>query len=225
MKIAAAVLAGGQSRRMGRDKAEIPSLGNSEKTLLHQTVILTQTVFSPVYVVGRLQPENWDDEAEQSDRTLFLPDLAPGLGPAGGLATVLNHLASEGVSEEAAAVALLACDLPLLTAASLLWLRTAADQGMGRHGLVVRNAEQTETLFAVYTRDCLPLVTNQLAKGRRSLQKLIEAGDFCVVEAPPDVAQTLMNVNTADDLAQAQPLAAVFRENGGISPPPSTRKP
>jgi molybdopterin-guanine dinucleotide biosynthesis protein A len=207
MRVAAAILAGGQSRRMGRDKADLPSLEDSATSMLLQTVNLAAAVFDRVYVIGRSQPEAWPTVGAG---TIFLADQVPNQGPAGGLATVLKVLISEAGSEHTA-VAALACDLPLLTLSSLEWLRATAEKSTSRHGVIALNGEQTEPLFAIYTQECLPLLLDQLAQGKRSLQKLIEAGDFTVVEAPPEVAATLLNVNTPEELAQVRRLVGVRR--------------
>jgi molybdopterin-guanine dinucleotide biosynthesis protein A len=208
MKIAAAVLAGGQSRRRGTDKANLPSLDDAETTLLLRTVRLAAVVFEPVFVVGRSRPEAWP---QWEHGTIFLPDEESNLGPAGGLATLLRFLTT-GPSPDRAAVAVLACDLPLLTSDALIWLARAVEQGMGRHGLVTRNGQQIEPLFAVYTRDCLPLLLDQLTQGKRSLLKLIEAGEFVVVDTPAEISEALVNVNTAEDLAQARSLAPFVKK-------------
>lgn len=190
---------------MGRDKAALPSLEDSETTMLERTVLLAWTVFAPVYVIGRHRPEDGDMHGYE---TRFVVDAMPGLGPGGGLATALHLLDSQPILE-ADAIALLPCDLPLLTTNALQWLRTKAEQGMGRHGLVVCNDGQIEPLFAVYKRDVLPLLKDQLAQGRRSLQKLIERGDFRTVDAPEGISSVLANVNTAEELAQVQSRADV----------------
>src|SRR5574342_801833 len=87
------ILAGGQSRRMGRDKA---TLKWGTDSLLNHMVQLLSTVVGAVRIIGR------DD----------LPDRIPGKGPLGGILTAL-----ETTDREANLV--LAVDLPLLTPAFL----------------------------------------------------------------------------------------------------------
>lgn len=83
------VLAGGESRRMGRDKA---ALRWKDCSLLDHMVLLLSTVADAVRIVGR-------DE---------LPDRVPGQGPLGGILTALEATDSD-------ANLFLAVDLPLLT--------------------------------------------------------------------------------------------------------------
>jgi molybdenum cofactor guanylyltransferase len=87
------ILAGGQSRRMGRDKA---TLKWGPASLLDHMVQLLSTVADPVRVVGR-------DE---------LPDRIPAKGPLGGILTALE------ISKQDNNL-VLAVDLPLLTPAFL----------------------------------------------------------------------------------------------------------
>jgi molybdopterin-guanine dinucleotide biosynthesis protein A len=92
------ILAGGQSRRMGRDKA---ALEWGDSSLLDHMVQLLSTVTGRVRVVGRGE----------------LPDRIPGKGPLGGILTALE-------ASETAENLVVAVDLPLLTPAFLQELHT-----------------------------------------------------------------------------------------------------
>ena len=92
-----AVLAGGQSRRMGRDKALL-QLG--DQTLIERVLAAAHPLGYPRLIIG--------DPAAYAHLGLPVhPDRHPGLGPLGGLYTAL--------STTDAPVLLLACDLPFLT--------------------------------------------------------------------------------------------------------------
>lgn len=182
----AAILAGGESRRMGADKANLTFGG---VPLLERAARAAQAAGLPVLVAGRARPPDWPlPEAD------FFPDAAPGLGPLGGLETALRRAGTP--------VLALACDMPLLTPEALRWLRELAATSVGPHGLAVTRAGRWEPLFSVYAPACLPLIESRLAQSRRSLHGLIEAGDFTNVEAPDWVAAQLVNVNTPEDLAR-----------------------
>ena len=84
------ILAGGQSRRMGQDKA---ALKWGETSLLEHMVQLLSTVTTSVRIVGRGD----------------LPDRIPGKGPIGGILTGLE-------STDKAVNLFVAVDLPLLAA-------------------------------------------------------------------------------------------------------------
>ena len=185
MLLTVAILAGGESRRMGTDKAAllfggVPLLERAARTALAAGL--------PVLVVGRPRPDGWGTPGVD-----FAPDDAPGRGPLGGLGTALGRAPG--------AVLALACDLPLLTPEALGWLRDQAASGMGEHGLAVVNGGRWEPLFSVYAPACLPLIGARLAAGRLSLHGLIESGGFAPVDAPAWVTAQLVNINTPEELA------------------------
>ncbi len=95
MKILGAILAGGQSRRFGSDKAR--ALLRGQPLMAHVVAALSGQVDALV-VVGR----DWPGLARADD----LP--APGLGPLGGLAGALDHAARTGFD----AVLSSGCDTP-----------------------------------------------------------------------------------------------------------------
>lgn len=178
-----AILAGGQSRRMGRDKAALEIGG---MTLLERTARLALAVGLPVLVVGRARPDGWP-----LPEVTFIEDVEVGLGPVGGLATALRH--TQG------SVLALACDLPLLTEDAMRWRAQLSPQIIGEHGRVTVNGGQLEPLFSIYRPLTLVLIEAQLAKGRRSLQGLIGAGEFVLDPAPDWVAAQLVNANTPEE--------------------------
>jgi molybdopterin-guanine dinucleotide biosynthesis protein A len=180
--ITVAIFAGGQSRRMGTDKAALEVEG---RTLLARTAEVALAANLPVLVVGRAQPAGWPFQT-----VVFAEDTQPGLGPLGGLATALGQ-------SETTAVLALACDLPLLTPDAVRWLGTQTGKG-NEHGLIVVNAGNWEPLFSVYQPACLPLLEARLAEGKRSLHGLIEAGQFAFRDAPAWAAAQLININTPE---------------------------
>ena len=189
---AVAIFAGGQSSRMGSDKAELCWNGAS---LLQHACANALRATDRVLVVGRERPADWPFESVE-----FILDEVADLGPLGGLQTVLELALRNDIDH----VLAFACDLPLIDEAALRWLLCEAQEREIFHGLVVTRDGELEPLFSIYTPSCLPLTHHQLAQGRRSLHGLIERGDFEYVEAPPEIAVCLHNVNTPNDWAQIQ---------------------
>ena len=111
MKAIGALLAGGQSRRMGTDKA---LLAVGAGTLLdHMTAKLRALAIAEV-VVCRNAPG-------------CLPDLLPGLGPLGALHSLSRHYPGRDLL-------VVPVDMPLLSAATLAALLTADSELSGpRH--------------------------------------------------------------------------------------------
>jgi molybdenum cofactor guanylyltransferase len=179
--IAVAILAGGESRRMGRDKAVLELDG---QTLLERTIGVAHAVTDIVTVVGRSPTGDADQVA------LWLEDETPGLGPIGGLETALAHLQRPTI--------LLGCDMPLVDQAALEWLveTFATRPTSATHGVATVRDGRIEPLFSVYMPSVSALVDEMIAEGRRSLTGLIERGAFGRVEVPDVMAEKLVNVNT-----------------------------
>ena len=197
-----AILAGGASRRMGRDKAALVLEG---RTLLRRTIDTALTVSHRVVVVGRIEDELAESPVAAGLRdgigAQFLTYDAPRQGPLGGLVTALRH--AQGP------VLLLACDMPLLKPDALKWLIVEAGPLLPKpvgavpdgeatrlHGAVARWQGQLEPLFAIYTPACLTLAESRLAAGERAMHRFVEAGAFRVVDVPDWVGAQLANMNT-----------------------------
>jgi molybdenum cofactor guanylyltransferase len=166
------ILAGGQSRRMGQDKADI-----FLPMLLERTKMLAPTV-----IVGR------DD----------LMDAIPNQGPLGGILTALRHtnhpilvLACDMPAITSEAVAWLIAQ----------WETTQATNSNAL-GLVTRHPQtgDLEPLFAVYSPLCLPLIEAALASGKRSMHGLLGAEGFTFLDAPETILVCFTNINTPEEL-------------------------
>ncbi len=187
LTIEIAILAGGESTRMGQDKSALIWEG---RTVLEHLVSKAIGTTLPVAVIGRSIPQ------ERSNTNLrSLPDVIPRIGPLGGLYTALTTTTAD-------AVLALACDTPLLTTAAINWLiLQAKHMGDESDGIVVRNGDHFEPLFAIYKLTCLPLIQKQMDRGNRALYKLITSANFATVDAPSDVGLLLANFNTPEDWA------------------------
>jgi molybdenum cofactor guanylyltransferase len=183
----AAVLAGGQSSRLGTDKAFLPWAG---RRLLDRQLDLLRAL-GPAELLLSGRPGVDYQAADVS----VVYDAEPGQGPLGGLAAVLAAVATPHVL-------LLGVDLPAMTPDFLhrLLLQRAAGAGV-----VPRSAAGWEPLAAVYPRAILPLVQRHLGDKRLALHQLIDAGVAAglLVEArmPGDSAGVFRNVNTPEDLS------------------------
>jgi molybdopterin-guanine dinucleotide biosynthesis protein A len=179
------VLAGGTSRRFGRDKASevvggVPLAERAAATLAE--------VFEHVVVVS--------GRAGISGTWRRVPDLRSGSGPLAGLEAALVHAertALEGVF-------LLACDLPLVDGATvravaraLADARAAAPARDGGPGL--------EPLCAAYRLECLPSVREALERGRLAVHELFSAVGGVTV---PLSGEIFLNVNRPADRERAE---------------------
>jgi len=183
----AVILSGGQSRRMGRDKAGLTLEGQS---FLDRMTEGLAPLFDQVYVsVDR--PGRYPGRRE-------LPDLRPGQGPLAGLETAFLRTGAEEVF-------LAAVDLPF--ASPDLARRVVAAAGDGDACVIRRRDGGAEPLFALYRRSCLPALTACLDEGRRAVKALLERVDCRWLEEDAlgeiDLERALWNINTQADFSRA----------------------
>lgn len=183
----AVILSGGQSRRMGRDKAGLTLEGQS---FLDRMTEGLAPLFDQVYVsVDR--PGRYPGRQE-------LPDLRPGQGPLAGLETAFLRTGAEEVF-------LAAVDLPF--ASPNLARRVVAAAGDGDACVIRRRDGGAEPLFALYRRSCLPALTACLDEGRRAVKALLERVDCRWLEEDAlgeiDLERALWNINTQADFSRA----------------------
>jgi len=136
------IQAGGQSSRMGVDKALKPFLGRP----LIQRVADRMKLIADEIIVTTNQPAGYEFL-----RLRLVPDLRPGRGALGGLYTAV-------ASASFPLVAVAACDMPF---ASLAFFEGACEI-MNREGVdvvIAKTDEGYEPLHALYRREtCLPAI-------------------------------------------------------------------
>ena len=182
--LAAIVLAGGASRRMGRDKATLQFAGH---TFVEQAVATLRTRCSPVFVVaapGQPLPELDAD---------VLRDDVRGVGPLLATARGLRAAADAGV--ERAFVC--AVDMPYLTT-DLIEVLVGPSVRLGAD-VVLPWDGRDHYLAGVYRTDLAVRAEDLVASGARSMRALVESADTQRVVMPEQ--RSLTNVNAPADLS------------------------
>ncbi|PYY20457.1 MAG: hypothetical protein DMG60_00135 [Acidobacteria bacterium] len=187
------VLAGGVSRRMGRDKAQIPWRGG---TLLTHAIEQVEGVAPKVFVVGSLGANKLP--------VPVLADNLSGVGPLAGIQTALSNSSTDWNL-------VIAVDLPLVMAEVLNWIagfRTRATQV----AIAPRVNSRLQPLCAVYHRGLLPEIDEALARQQSSIHRLLERLSTRIIEEDELIAngfapETFLNVNTPEDLECARAIA------------------
>lgn len=187
MKTAAVILAGGMSRRMGRDKAALPF---GEETMLSHLVNTYRPCFDMVAVslnrAGRFDTAG----------ALEVVDRRPGDGPMAGLEAAFLDTGAD-------VIFLTGTDLPLGDPALALRLLELLD---GYDACLIRSAKGPEPLFAVYSRACMPAIQSALSEGRRAMSAMlarVRAREIPARELPQfDVERILTNVNDPEEYAR-----------------------
>jgi len=162
-EVGAIILCGGQSRRMGRDKATLP-LGPKE-TMLQRVVRLLGVVVPPERIVCAAAPGQTLPELPPGVRTVY--DSPKDCGPLGGLAAGLKALQGE-----ARAAYVTSCDAPLLVPD---FVRRMFDLLDDYEIAAPHDGERFYPLSAVYCTAVLPAVEKRLAGRDHSLVGLLSA--------------------------------------------------
>lgn len=177
-RVAGFVLAGGQSRRMGRDKALLEYSG---ETLIQAVATEVLKAAGSVALLG--------DPARYGHLGLpVIPDIIAGCGPMSGLHAALL---AAGHSDW---VLLAACDLPNLEAGFLRSLIQAARPPI--RCVATHSDRGIEPLCAVYHRNTLVEVESALRGARWRMRDLAASLGAVTVEAG---ARLVRNVNTEED--------------------------
>jgi len=182
VEFSGAVLAGGQSRRFGQDKALYPYRG---KPLLAWVLEGLAEASERFVVANRPYPID----------ALVYPDLWPGGGTMSGLHTALAQACHPWV-------AVAACDQPFLSRAYWRYLREHIQPGC----LVVMAESKAgpEPLGALYHKSLEPLVLERLQGAHLKIQALLEtlpSVRLPVAELTPRFGEHLLaNLNTLSEL-------------------------
>jgi molybdopterin-guanine dinucleotide biosynthesis protein A len=187
------LLAGGHSRRMGRDKALLPVPGVERKTLIEHLSSVLAASCSEAVLVAR--------DAEQAVGYAFaglrsVIDQIPDVGPLMGLYSGLQAIT-------ASHALVIAVDMPCVQPAMVRWLLA---QPLDDALLVPLVNGIPQVLFAVYPRSILPQVKEQLRVGRRDPRVLLEVAKVRTLdeaqlrEVDPQL-RSFVNVNTLDEFA------------------------
>jgi molybdopterin-guanine dinucleotide biosynthesis protein A len=179
------VLAGGISRRMGKDKALLPINGRPMIQSLIQSLI-------PISrdIIVSLNDGERHEELKQAlpagVRVVY--DERPGQGPLMGIYTGLK-------ASETDVNFVIACDIPEIDPGFITEMRSYT----GDHDVVVSVDQEgrTNALLAMYRRSVIPLMKKQLDEGQK---KIILFYPQCRVKyVPMHDGAWYKNINTMDD--------------------------
>jgi len=191
ISLSAIILAGGQSSRMGQDKALIALQG---VPLLQQVCEVALKCTSKVYVVTPWL-ERYQDILPNACfviREVPLPGETQRHGPLVGFAQGLAQIETDWVL-------LLACDLPQLQVEVLqLWTQELENIPKDAIAYLSKQPKGWEPLCGFYRRQCLPKLTQYINAGGRSFQQWLS--QHTVQELQVADPQIFFNCNTPADL-------------------------
>jgi molybdopterin-guanine dinucleotide biosynthesis protein A len=190
MTFSALLLAGGESRRMGRDKATMDFEG---QPLWKRQLELLQALDPEKIFVSARTPPSW-----LPDEVGLLLDDPPSRGPISGLT---KALAAIGTTH----LIVLAADMPFMVANELRYLQKLATEG---RGVVPIIEERAEPLAAIYPAPAAEDFQCALEGPDFSLQsivrKLAAAGKVTLCRVPEKRANLYRSVNEPGDIKEGR---------------------
>jgi molybdopterin-guanine dinucleotide biosynthesis protein A len=190
-QVAAFVLAGGGSTRMGRDKALLELAG---EPMVVRAVHLAEPHVASVAVVA-------PGDRYAAMEMPVLPDRWPGAGPLGGIATALSATKADWNL-------ILGCDLPYLTSDWLAWLIPCAMNSPAQ-AVVPESRRGLEPLAALYHRACAAALTAAVERGVRRVAEglaeiLVERVRAAEWQGLDPSGRLFDNMNTPEDYEEAR---------------------
>jgi molybdenum cofactor guanylyltransferase len=189
-RVAAFILAGGKSSRMGQDKA---FLTFEAETLLSRALSLAKAVSSQVSIVG--------DSRKFASFGPVVEDIYRECGPLGGIHAALSSAGAADLN------LMLAVDLPFLPARFLEYL-VAEAQKSSSLVTVPQTAAGFQPLCAVYRREFRDLAEEGLQNGRNKIDLLFATAELRIISEEEIVRkgfsrEIFRNLNTPEDLNAA----------------------
>lgn len=199
VEISGAILAGGRSRRMGRDKATLPF---RSKPLIAHVHGIVKEVLSEVFIVSK------HHAAIEGVDSPILKDIIPLEGSLVGVASALLYAATDYVF-------VFGGDMPFLRKEAIIHM---INQVHGEDLVIPRTEAGYEPLHAVYRRSCLPHMLWAIDHSRIKITGLLPYLSVKVIEEPTlflnKGVSIFTNINTEEDLAFAERLIAERVDKG-----------
>jgi len=189
----AIILAGGKNTRIGRNKAFIQLL--TGETILQNVINILRRIFPEIVIVTNQK------ETYQEFNVSVVEDLIKEAGPLGGIFTGLCYSTSKFNF-------VVACDMPFIQPALI---RLLLDES-GLPDVVIPEVDgEVEPLFAVYSKNCIPLIFEHLRKQNLKIRQVLgklqvkRIGVEDIDQLDPEHL-SFFNINTEEDLRRAESL-------------------
>ncbi|MDT8318741.1 MAG: molybdenum cofactor guanylyltransferase [bacterium] len=190
------LLAGGESRRMGRDKAGIELDG---VTTAKRTIDAFRPLFADIFAVSKKTGRFADLDCRE------VADVFDEMGAMVGVLTALGEANTEYIF-------VAACDMPFIDR-HVVELIVA--RGAGFKAALPLISGKGDPLHALYSRDCYEAMLDFMKKEGKSLNRFIESlpSDEVRYVSEDEIravdpgALSLFNMNTPEDLEKAKKLS------------------
>ncbi len=184
--LSAVLLAGGESQRMGRDKATLPFRGKA--LWQNQLELLRKLKPAEIFISARTDPK-W-----RPHDVTFVADVPPSRGPLSGLAVSMNRMSTSYLLA-------LAIDMPWMSNKYLEFLWAQMEPA---RGVLPKIADRAEPLAAIYPREAAIETAKALAGTDFSLQSLacdlVAVGKLRAIPVTQQEEKFFRNINELSDL-------------------------
>lgn len=198
--IAVVILVGGAGRRIGGDKPQRMLAGQTlmERALAHARPLADRIALSVRHPGQVRAPEGVEMICD-----------APIDGPLGGLGAALTYARAQ----DCAGVMTLPCDMPFTPPDLSLRLRRALFAPPGPPvvapvvppaAAIAASGGRLHPVCGLWRVSSLQLLPDYVSSGRSSLRGFAEAVGFVSVDWPSEPTDPFFNVNTTEDLAEAE---------------------
>jgi molybdopterin-guanine dinucleotide biosynthesis protein A len=195
--ITGVLLAGGKSRRMGRDKRWLEVGG---RPLLRRALSVLEGLFQEILIVVAEPLPELEGTAHR-----VVTDLIPDRATLGGLYTGLSYAGGQRIFAAG-------CDMPFLSREVIAHMVTLDRQA---DVVMAELATGLQPLHAVYSRACLPHMERMVKAGQLTVQELAHASGLSVrivlerdLRSIDPEGLSFMNVNTTADVEFVRKLLA-----------------
>ncbi|HLR38559.1 MAG TPA: NTP transferase domain-containing protein [Chitinophagaceae bacterium] len=186
------VLAGGRSKRMGKDKGAIQWNGKEQR---YSAADLLKKYCKEVYISCRQEQKN-----EILSEYQTLTDSFLDFGPYGGILSALR-------AERDKAWLVVACDLPLLDEETISYLIKNRNTDSIATTFESPHDGLPEPLITIWEPKSYPVLLDFLGKGYTCPRKVLINSNKTILQPP--ISHALMNVNTPEDARKAREILKV----------------
>lgn len=194
--IAGAILAGGQSRRMGKDKAFLdlagmPMMERAIERLRPQVTQLVLNVHGETQALGKYGlPVVTDTTSDHQ-------------GPLAGILACLRWAETEGFPWLATA----AVDTPFFPKDLVQRLETVLrDKTMA----TASSGGRLHPVFGLWKTELAPALEREIGKGLRSVNQWVALHTPGIAQWPTELYDPFFNINEPDDMSKAQHILSAF---------------
>lgn len=202
--ILAVVLAGGQSRRFGKDKNQV-NLG--DMTLLEHVLKKISVKFKKILVVS-----NHNHNLKKNDKITIIPDCIPGnLGPLVGVLSAMKWINENNLKYEW--IATFPSDTPFFDNSIIdkYKLRMKSSKKLLHF---IKSNEKRHNIFGLWSIKLLDILEIDLVnKNFRKVEDWANKIGADIIDIKIDKFDPFFNINTIEDLEEAKKIMKIYNND------------